>query len=219
MATVQHMARQQDAPLSPTITHGAITINGVEFAYLTAGDAGPLALCLHGFPDSAYGWRLLLPELAAAGYRAVAPFQRGYAPTAVPADGRYQTGMLSVDANAFHEALGNGKPGVIIGHDWGAPATHGAAVLAPERWSKVVSMAVPPGGAMGMAVPEASVVSFAGIERTFVVANGALDDRIVRVGRKLDGGRVEILEGLKEGESVVAKAGDRMAKGQKVRVR
>ncbi len=151
MATVQHMARQQDAPLSPTITHGAITINGVEFAYLTAGDAGPLALCLHGFPDSAYGWRLLLPELAAAGYRAVAPFQRGYAPTAVPADGRYQTGMLSVDANAFHEALGNGEPGVIIGHDWGAPATHGAAVLAPQRWSKVVSMAVPPGGAMGMA--------------------------------------------------------------------
>ena len=74
------------------------------------------------------------------------------------------------------------------------------------------------GGAMGVAVPEAAVVSFAGIERAFVVANGALDDRIVRVGRKLDGGRVEIIEGLKEGDSVVAKAGDRMAKGQKVRV-
>jgi pimeloyl-ACP methyl ester carboxylesterase len=145
------MVRPQDAPLSPSITHGTIAIDGVEFGYLSAGDAGPLALCLHGFPDSAYGWRLLLPELAAAGYRAVAPFQRGYAPTGVPADGRYQTGMLAVDANAFHEALGNGEPGVIIGHDWGAPATHGAAVLAPQRWSSVVSMAVPPGGAMGMA--------------------------------------------------------------------
>jgi pimeloyl-ACP methyl ester carboxylesterase len=128
-----------------------ITVNDVEFAYLSAGGDGPLALCLHGFPDSPYAWRHLLPELAAAGYHAVAPFQRGYAPTAVPADGRYQTGMLSMDAIGFHEALGGGQPGVIIGHDWGAPATHGAAVFAPERWSKVVSMAVPPGNAMGAA--------------------------------------------------------------------
>lgn len=128
-----------------------ITVNDVEFAYLSAGGDGPLALCLHGFPDSPHAWRHLLPELAAAGYHAVAPFQRGYAPTAVPADGRYQTGMLSMDAIGFHEALGGGQPGVIIGHDWGAPATHGAAVFAPERWSKVVSMAVPPGNAMGAA--------------------------------------------------------------------
>lgn len=146
MSTVHHMSTR--AP----IEHGSITINEVEFGYLSVGDTGPLALCLHGFPDSAYSWRHLLPELAAAGYRGIAPFQRGYAPTEVPADGRYQTGMLSVDANAFHDALGNGEPGVIIGHDWGAPATHGAAVLAPQRWSKVVSMAVPPGGAMGMAL-------------------------------------------------------------------
>lgn len=133
------------------IEQRSITVNDVEFAYLSAGGDGPLALCLHGFPDSPHSWRHLLPELAAAGYHAVAPFQRGYAPTAVPADGRYQTGMLSMDAIGFHEALGGGQPGVIIGHDWGAPATHGAAVFAPERWSKVVSMAVPPGSAMGAA--------------------------------------------------------------------
>jgi pimeloyl-ACP methyl ester carboxylesterase len=128
-----------------------ITVNDVEFAYLSAGGDGPLALCLHGFPDSPHSWRHLLPELAAAGYHAVAPFQRGYAPTAVPADGRYQTGMLAMDAIGFHEALGGGQPGVIIGHDWGAPATHGAAAFAPERWSKVVSMAVPPGNALATA--------------------------------------------------------------------
>ena len=134
------------------IAQQTLTVNGVDFTYLACGtDDGPLALCLHGFPDSAHSWRHLLPELAAHGYRAVAPFQRGYAPTAVPADGRYQTGALSVDANAFHEAIGGGQPGVIIGHDWGAPAAHGAAVLEPERWSKVVSMAVPPGGAVGLA--------------------------------------------------------------------
>lgn len=128
-----------------------VTVNDVDFGVLTLGD-GPLAMCVHGFPDSAHSWRHLMPALAAAGYRAVAPFQRGYAPSSVPADGRYQTGMLSVDLDALHEALGGDERAVIIGHDWGAPATYGAAVLAPERWSRVVGMAVPPGPAFGMAM-------------------------------------------------------------------
>jgi pimeloyl-ACP methyl ester carboxylesterase len=132
-----------------SITSGHTEANGVDFHYLEAG-SGPLALCLHGFPDTAHSWRHLLPALAAAGYRAVAPFQRGYAPTAVPADGRYQTGALAVDANALHEALRGDSDAVIIGHDWGAPATYGAAVLEPQRWRRVVAMAVPPGGAVGM---------------------------------------------------------------------
>ncbi|MBU6315068.1 MAG: alpha/beta hydrolase [Acidobacteria bacterium] len=126
-----------------------VSANGVDFTALAMGD-GPLALCLHGFPDSAHGWRHLLPRLAEAGYRAVAPFQRGYAPTSVPADGLFQSGVLGVDANALHEALGGDGRAVIIGHDWGASGTHAAAVLAPERWRKVVTMAVPPGGAIGM---------------------------------------------------------------------
>jgi pimeloyl-ACP methyl ester carboxylesterase len=131
---------------------------------LHAGDpAAPLALCLHGFPDSAHGWRHLLPALAEAGYHAVAPFQRGYAPTAVPADGRYQSGVLGVDANALHEALGGGADAVIIGHDWGASGTHAAAVLAPERWAKVVSMAVPPGPALGIAF----VTNLAQVQRSW----------------------------------------------------
>lgn len=128
-----------------------VTINDVELALLRAGDDGPLALCLHGFPDSAHTWRHLLPRLAESGYRAVAPFQRGYAPSGVPADGRYQTAVLSLDANALHDALGGDEDAVIIGHDWGAPATYGAAVAAPERWRRVVAMAVPPGPALGAA--------------------------------------------------------------------
>ena len=91
-----------------------VTANGLEFAYLTDGpDDGPLALCLHGFPDTAHTWRYLLPELAAAGFHAVAPFLRGYAPTAIPADGRYQVGALVQDANALHEVLGGGDDAVI----------------------------------------------------------------------------------------------------------
>jgi pimeloyl-ACP methyl ester carboxylesterase len=127
-----------------------VSANGVDFAVLTEGD-GPLALCLHGFPDSAHTWRHLMPALAAAGFRAAAPFQRGYAPTGAAPDGRYQSGVLGVDANALHEALGGGSDAVIIGHDWGASGTHAAAVLQPERWSKVVTMAVPPGPAIAMA--------------------------------------------------------------------
>jgi pimeloyl-ACP methyl ester carboxylesterase len=135
------------------ITAGSVPANGIEFAYLSAGDpAAPLALCVHGFPDSAHTWRHLLPQLASAGYHAVAPFQRGYAPTAVPADGRYQTGVLAQDMNLLHAALGGDSEAVIIGHDWGAPATYGAAVLAPERWRKVVGLAVPPGPAFGMSL-------------------------------------------------------------------
>ncbi len=132
------------------IQQQTVSANGVDFGVLTVGE-GPLALCLHGFPDSAHGWRHLLPQLAAAGYRAVAPFQRGYAPTSVPADGLFQSGALGVDANALHDALGGNGDAVIIGHDWGASGTHAAAVLEPERWRKVVTMAVPPGPAIGMA--------------------------------------------------------------------
>jgi pimeloyl-ACP methyl ester carboxylesterase len=132
------------------ITTGTVTANGVNFSYLECG-TGPLALCLHGFPDSAHSWRHLLPALAEAGFRAVAPFMRGYAPTSLASDGMYQTGALSADANALHDALGGDANAVIIGHDWGAPATYGAAGSAPDKWKRVVGMAVPPGPAMGLA--------------------------------------------------------------------
>ena len=56
----------------------AVTVNGLQFSYFDEGPAdGPLALCLHGFPDTAHTWRFLLPELAEAGFHAVAPFLRG----------------------------------------------------------------------------------------------------------------------------------------------
>src|SRR5580692_6487863 len=64
---------------------GTVRANQLTFEYLTAGD-GPLALCVHGFPDSPYSYRYLLPALAEAGYRAVAPFNRGFAPTELPDD-------------------------------------------------------------------------------------------------------------------------------------
>lgn len=121
----------------------------LDFTYLACG-SGPLALCMHGFPDSPHTWRHLMPVLAERGYRAVAPFQRGYAPTSVAPSGVYQTAALARDANALHEALGGDEHAIIIGHDWGAPTVCGAALDEPQRWSRVVSMAVPPGPALGV---------------------------------------------------------------------
>jgi len=106
---------------------------------------------LHGFPDSAHSWRHLLPALAQAGYRAVAPWTRGYAPTGLAPDGLYQIGARARDASALHEALGGDGDAVIIGHDWGSGAANSAASMQPERWRKVVMMAVPPSSRVGRA--------------------------------------------------------------------
>lgn len=122
---------------------GTVSANGIAFGYLEAG-AGPLALCLHGFPDHARSFRHQLDALAAAGYRAVAPFMRGYAPTSPAPDGNYQPASLALDVVALLDALGEG-PAVVFGHDWGAVAAYGAAVLAPEKISRLVTAAVPHG--------------------------------------------------------------------------
>lgn len=129
-----------------SVEQGRVTANGVDFALLSEGPAdGPLALLLHGFPDTAWTWRHLAPALAAEGFRVVAPFMRGYAPTAAPVDGPWSTGALAADAHALHSALGGRGDAVLIGHDWGAVAAYGAANLGGvERWSKVVTLAVPP---------------------------------------------------------------------------
>ena len=78
-----------------------VRANDLEFGLLETG-SGPLALCLHGFPDTAHTWRHLLPLLAGAGFHAAAPFMRGYAPTAIPVDSAYQLGALVADAVALH---------------------------------------------------------------------------------------------------------------------
>jgi pimeloyl-ACP methyl ester carboxylesterase len=118
---------------------GKVRANGIGFHYLELG-AGPLVLCLHGFPDNAFTYRYLLPALAEAGFRGVAPFTRGYAPTGRPQDERYQSVLLAQDAVALITAVGAEKA-FVVGHDWGALATYGAAALAPERVHKIVTIA------------------------------------------------------------------------------
>ncbi len=116
----------------PEFGRGDIRANGLRFHYLEMGE-GPLALCLHGFPDSPWTYCYLLPELAEAGYRAVAPFNRGFAPTEVPADRHHvHTSTMVADAVALHEALGGDGDAVLIAHDWGAVAAWGPRVTRPR---------------------------------------------------------------------------------------
>ena len=98
----------------------------MELKALTWGPAdGPIALCLHGFPDTAYGWRKVAPRLAESGWRVVAPFMRGYAPSSIPSDGSYHIGALMDDALQMRAAIGGTDRDVVIGHDWGAMAANG----------------------------------------------------------------------------------------------
>jgi pimeloyl-ACP methyl ester carboxylesterase len=128
---------------APALVARSVRANDLDFGVLEAG-SGPLALCLHGFPDSARTWRHLLPALADAGFHAVAPFMRGYAPTGIPADGAYGIDALAADAVALHEALGGDSDAVLIGHDWGAETAYAAGATAPDRWRRLVTLAVPP---------------------------------------------------------------------------
>jgi pimeloyl-ACP methyl ester carboxylesterase len=120
------------------LTRGRVDANGVSFHYLEAG-RGPLVLCLHGFPDNAHTYNELLQALAYAGFRGVAPFMRGYAPTSPAPDGRYQSVLLAQDALALIDALGGGRA-FVVGHDWGATAAYGAAALAPELITRLVTL-------------------------------------------------------------------------------
>jgi pimeloyl-ACP methyl ester carboxylesterase len=134
-------------PTTRTITTATLAFHALE-----AG-SGPLALCLHGFPDDARTWRHQMPALVDAGYHVVAPFMRGYAPTAQPADGRYDAMALGEDVAALLDAL-DARDAVVIGHDWGAAATYFGALLAAPRIRAIVTLAVPYGPAFFRALRE-----------------------------------------------------------------
>jgi pimeloyl-ACP methyl ester carboxylesterase len=121
-----------------------VEANGIDFAYLSEGpEDGPLVLCLHGFPDHAPSFTPMLRDLAAAGFHAVAPWMRGYHPTSLAPDGRYQSAVLALDALALMDALSPDGTADLVGHDWGSAAACGAAILAPERVRHLVSLALP----------------------------------------------------------------------------
>jgi pimeloyl-ACP methyl ester carboxylesterase len=113
----------------------------LAFSALAAGE-GPVVLMLHGFPDTPATFTHQLSALAAAGYRALAPTMRGYAPEAQPEHGDYHGIRMAEDVVAWAETLSDG-PVHLVGHDWGANIAYAAAALAPERFASLTTMAVP----------------------------------------------------------------------------
>jgi pimeloyl-ACP methyl ester carboxylesterase len=124
------------------IEHRFIETNGVKMHLAEAGE-GPLVVLCHGWPESWYSWRHQLVALAEAGFRAVAPDQRGYGQTDKPeAIDQYTLLHLVGDLVGLLDALG-APSAAIAGHDWGAPVAWHAALLRPDRFRAVVGLSVP----------------------------------------------------------------------------
>jgi pimeloyl-ACP methyl ester carboxylesterase len=131
------------AALQPELLESVVPERGISA--LSWGERGaPLAILVHGFPDTAWTWRHLGPALAARGWRAVAPFTRGYAPSTTAPDGTYEIGALVSDIVALRAAFPDSSGAVLVGHDWGGAIVSAAASIAPESFTGATILAIPP---------------------------------------------------------------------------
>ncbi|HKV10981.1 MAG TPA: alpha/beta hydrolase [Thermoanaerobaculia bacterium] len=124
--------------------HRTITANGLRLHAVEAGpEGGPLLLLLHGFPEFWYGWRHQIAPLAAAGFRVLAPDQRGYNLSDKPKGAAsYSLDLLARDAVALIDAAGREKA-YVAGHDWGGAVGWWLGVHHPERIEKLAILNVP----------------------------------------------------------------------------
>jgi len=104
-------------------------------------------LLLHGFAESMHCWRAQVAALAAAGYRAVAPSQRGYSPAARPDPNdtaNYHIDRLMDDAMAIVAACGYGNARFhLVGHDWGGSIAWSLADRFPQRLASLTVLSRP----------------------------------------------------------------------------
>lgn len=131
-----------------------IAANNMTFRCRVAGETGEPVILLHGFPETSHMWVDLLPKLEAAGYRCLAPDQRGYSPGARP-EGKenYEYGDLASDVFALADAWGADRFH-LVGHDWGAGAGWAAVATNPGRIASWSALSVPHVGAFGRAIRE-----------------------------------------------------------------
>src|SRR3954463_14227547 len=126
------------------IRHRTIATNGVHLHVVEAGpEGGPLVILLHGFPEFWYGWRRQIEPLAAAGFRVLAPDQRGYNLSDKPRKiSAYNLDLLARDVVGLIEEAGAGKARV-VGHDWGGAVAWWLGVKHPERLAKLALLNIP----------------------------------------------------------------------------
>ena len=161
-------------------TYDAPDVNGKQFTFessdvircgvtspqpLTFGEiedvSMPLAVLVHGFPDTPYSWRHLGPDLAKRGYRVLAPWLPGYdSPTDKPISvGTYVRYLLDVGHNYDVD-----DRAVLIGHDWGAQAGYGVVAAEPSAFGRFVALSVPPIAALATAM-----FSYSQLRRSFYI--------------------------------------------------
>ena len=160
----------------PGAQERVLQVGDLAFTAWEMGE-GPLVICLHGFPDTPATWRHLVPDLAAAGYRAVAVTSRGYEPSSQPKNGDYSLAALSGDVIGWIDALG-ANHAHLVGLDWGSSICHIAAARAPERVISLTALAVPhPSGFAAIVATD-----FEQLERSwyvFLFQAAALSDIVV----------------------------------------
>jgi len=124
------------------LKHGFAHTNGIKMHYVEAG-SGPLVVLCHGWPESWYSWRHQLTALAEAGYRVVAPDQRGYGQTDKPEPiEAYNILNLVSDIVGLVNTLG-AERAVIVGHDWGAPVAWTSALIRTDMFRGLGLLSVP----------------------------------------------------------------------------
>ncbi|MGO9060861.1 MAG: alpha/beta fold hydrolase [Candidatus Binataceae bacterium] len=131
------------------------TVGGLGFTVDTAGpDSGAPVLMLHGFPQTRHMWRHQLRALAAAGFHALAPDQRGYSRGARPAEvGAYATHRLTGDALDLMDACG-AQRFHLVGHDWGGQLAWLIAAANPQRVATLTVLSRPHPAAFVRALAE-----------------------------------------------------------------
>lgn len=126
----------------PPFADRVVTTNGIRMAVRDQG-RGPAVVLCHGFPELAYSWRHQVPALAAAGFRVLAPDQRGYGGTDRPDDvAAYDIHHLTADLTGLLDACGIARA-VFVGHDWGGLVTWMMPLLHPDRTAGVVGVNTP----------------------------------------------------------------------------
>jgi pimeloyl-ACP methyl ester carboxylesterase len=124
------------------------TASGLIFdAWIEGPETGEIVLLLHGFPQSRHTWREQVPALAAAGYRAIAPDQRGYSPGARPDPAtvsNYAYDRLIADAIDIVAACGGAEKRFhLVGHDWGGQVSWGVAARHADRLASLTILSRP----------------------------------------------------------------------------
>ena len=123
-------------------TNTTVRTNGITMAIRDEGSGLAVVLC-HGFPELAYSWRHQVPALARAGFRAIAPDQRGYGGTDRPeAIAAYDIHALTGDLVGMLDALGLERA-VFVGHDWGGFIAWHMPLLHPARTAGVIGVNTP----------------------------------------------------------------------------